>query len=128
MMLHAKYISDKERAHIISKSPDTDIFSIGIGASARLGNCTLYFYQCILWMRETQRIDIDMKISLVYRGTSDDLFFVLEEFVCRLSGMSDINRVDEARYSLFSTATKLRCPEEAYTTLQLPSCHLETVL
>lgn len=97
MMLHGKYISDKERAHIIIKSPDTDIFSIGIGASARLGNRTLYFYQCILWMRETQRIDIDMKISLVYRGTSDDLFFVLEEFVCRLSGMSDINRVDEAR-------------------------------
>ena len=44
MMLHAKYISNMGTKDIIMKSPDTDVFIIGIGVSAQHEGSKLYFH------------------------------------------------------------------------------------
>ncbi|XP_030848031.1 uncharacterized protein LOC115918836 [Strongylocentrotus purpuratus] len=154
MMLHAKYISNMGRKDIIIKSPDTDVFVIGIGIAAQLEGSKLYFHtgkqdkertinlnaiQCHLGDQISDAIvglhpftGCDSVSALYGRGKTkpftlmsqttkfikafqelgkaftltDDLVSTLEEFVCKLYGMKEISKVNEARYAFFSMATR----------------------
>ena len=154
MMLHAKYISNMGTKNIIIKSPDTDVFVIGIAVSTQLEGAKLYFHTG----KQDKERTLDMNaiqchlgddisdatvglhtftgcdaVSALYgRGKTkpfslmsktpkftkafqelgksftltDDLISTLEDFVCKLYGMNKISTVNEARYALFSMATR----------------------
>ncbi|XP_071812536.1 uncharacterized protein [Apostichopus japonicus] len=154
MLLHAKYASDMGSKDIVIKSPDTDVFIIGIAMSPKLESSKLYFntgkeeknrtisLQAIQLDlgEETTKVMIglhcftgcDSTSSFYGKGKTrplklildneryrqafqalgeaftltDDVISTLEDFVCKLYNMQEHSSVNDARYALFSMATR----------------------
>jgi len=154
MLLHAHYISTQGIRSIIIKSPDTDVFVIGVALVSHLVGSQLYFHtgrddnvRTIDLQAIQQELGDDIAKAIIglhcFTGcdsvssfygkgktkaiklltqnksfshacqmlgesfsVTDELVSLLEDFVCKLYSQQEYSHVNDARYSMFSMATR----------------------